>query len=134
MPSTEVTKHLVVDLKTGFAYGLKIDADGNCTGAQPLNTLVETLEGRLAGKFGTLVGKNPLGPVVAEDARPYGQTTYAVELTKDGKEGELFTIVWPKKEDAEKGNLPIVAKKSLPEDLMKSGIAAIPKALKGQKG
>lgn len=123
--SNQVTKHLIVDLKTGFAYGIKMDAEGNCKAVQPLNTVIESLDGRPVRKFGPLEGKN--GMDLKEPATlPYGKTTFAVEMSPDGKPGDIFTIVWPKKEDADKGVLPAVAKRNLPEDLVKVGIA--PKA------
>ncbi|MBI3440544.1 MAG: AAA family ATPase [Proteobacteria bacterium] len=125
MPSSKTTKHLVVDLKTGFAFGIKLDAEGNCKGAQQLNSVIETPEGRLVSKF---------GPTAAQDTVPYGQTTYAVELTKDGERGEIFTLVWPTKAEADQGAQPAVAKKELPDDLIKAGIAPAPKGKKAKKG
>lgn len=129
--AVEFTKHLIVDLKTGFAYGVKLDGDGNCKAVQPLNSAIESLDGRLINKFGPLV--SAANPEKA-NTLPYGQTTYCVEMTADGKTGQLFTLVWPKKEDADKGVLPQVARKSLPENLMEAGIAAIPKGLQDGKG
>lgn len=127
--AVEFTKHLIVDLKTGFAYGIKLDGDGDCKAVQPLNSAIESLDGRLINKF---------GPLIADPAKaqtlPYGQTSYCVEMTPDGRAGQLFTLVWPKKEDADKGVLPQVARKTLPENLMEAGIAAIPKALIDGKG
>lgn len=128
---SEMTKHLIIDIKTGFAYGLKLDAEGNCKAIQPLNSAIETLEGKLVNKFGPLIAVNTAKPGVSP--LPYGKTTYAVELKDDGEKGHLFTVVWPKKEDAEKGALPIVAKKELPDDLVKAGIAPAPKGAKGVK-
>jgi len=129
--ATEFTKHLIIDLKTGFAYGIKLDGEGNCKAVQPLNTAIESLEGRVINKFGPQI--SAANPATAQTL-PYGKTTYAVEMTADGKSGEVFTIVWPKKEDADKGVLPQVAKKELPDNLMESGLAATPKALKDGKG
>jgi len=129
--ATEFTKHLIIDLKTGYAYGVKLDGEGNCKAVQPLNTAIESLDNRVINKFGPLL--NAADPTKA-NTLPYGKTTYCVEMTADGKTGELFTLVWPKKEEADKGVLPIVARKELPENLMEAGIAAIPKALKDVKG
>ncbi len=137
MSDSKVTKHLIIDLKTGYAYGIKLDSEGNCKAAQPLNSAIESLEGRVIEKFGPLLGVgNPLGatPPADQAALPYGQTTYAVEMTKDGKGAQLFTVVWPKKEEAEAGAFPLVAKKDLPADLVKAGIAPAPKGVKKQKG
>ncbi|HYD19816.1 MAG TPA: AAA family ATPase [Patescibacteria group bacterium] len=128
--AAEFTKHLIVDLKTGYAYGVKLDADGNCKAVQPLNTAIESLDGRPVNKFGPLI--NAANPEKAPTL-PYNQTTYCVEMT-DGKAGQLFTMVWPKKEDGDKGVLPLVARKELPANLMDAGFAAIPKALKDAKG
>ena len=100
MPSSQITKHLVVDLQTGFAYGIKLDAEGKCKGVQPLNVAIETLDGRLVNKFGPAAGNKPAQP--AANTVPYGKTTYAIEMTQDGGTGEIFTLVWPKKEDADK--------------------------------
>lgn len=131
----EMTKHLIVDLKTGFAYGIKLDEKGECKAAQPLNTAIESMDGRLINRFGPTQGEKPAfgGPVDKPNMLPYGQTTYAVEMT-DGKAGQVFTVVWPKKEDWDKGVMPQVAAKALPDNLMASGVAATPKALKDGKG
>lgn len=134
---SEVTKHLVIDVKTGFAYGIKLDAEGVCKAIAPYNSSIETLDtGRVINKFGPLLGAsdpfNPAPPAV--NTLPYGQTTVAVELKNDGKKGEIFTIVWPKKEDADKGMLPVIAHKEMPDDLVKAGIAPMPKGGSGAKG
>ncbi len=123
----ESTKHLLIDIKTGFAYGLKLDSNGLCEGAQPLNVDVQNLTGSSVRTFGPLVGVNP-ATINATGANPlpFGQTTYAVELTADGKRGDLFTIVWPTKEDTKKGVMPTVGRKALPDDLVAAGIAARP--------
>ena len=129
--AAEFTKHLIIDLKTGYAYGIKLDGEGNCKAVQPLNTAIESLDSRVINKFGPLL--NAADPLKA-NTLPYGQTTYCVEMTADGKSGQLFTMVWPKKDEADKGVLPVVARKEIPENLMEAGIAAIPKALKDAKG
>jgi stage V sporulation protein K len=135
MSNTEVTKHLILDLKTGFAYGIKLDAEGKCTGVQPLNSAIEALDGRVINKFGPMLAAgNPFGGMQLPSMLPYGQTTFAIELTQDGQKGGIFTLVWPKKEDSDAGVMPAVARKELAEDLIKSGIAAAPKAIGGQKG
>ncbi len=128
--SNEVTKHLIVDLKTGFAYGIKMDSEGNCKAVQPLNTQIESLDGRPVRKFGPLEGKHGLD-LKDPAALPYGKTSYCVEMSPDGKPGDIFTVVWPKKEDADKGILPAIAKRALPEDLVKVGIAPRVKLDKG---
>lgn len=122
------TKHLVIDLKTGFAFGLKMSADGKCEGAQPLNIDVQTLTGTSVKTFGPLVGVNPasINPANANPL-PYGKTTFAVELLADGSRGKLFTIVWPAKAEADKGVMPQVAVKQLPESMIDSGFAARPR-------
>lgn len=127
--ANEVTKHMIVDLKTGHAYGLKLDGEGKCLGVQPLNTVLETLDNRLVNKFGPLVGGNAGSMRGEPDTLPFGKTTYAVELTADGAPGSIFTLVWPNKKDAQAGVLPTVAKNSLPDDLVKARIAPSPKAL-----
>lgn len=130
----EETKHLVVDLKTGFAYGIKLDAKGKCVAAQPLNVQIESLDGRPVKTFGPLVGVNP-ATIIATGGNPlpYGQTTYATELAQNGARAKLFTIVWPSKEDAAKGVLPQVATKALPANLIEAGFAARP-AVEGAEG
>ena len=132
MASNKITKHLVVDLQTGFAYGIRLDADGKCKGAQPLNVAIEALDGRVITKFGPTVDDKPSAP--QSDRVPYDKTTYAIEMTDDGKTGEIFTIVWPSKKDADQGAFPEVIKRELPDDLVKAGIAPPPKSVKGQKG
>lgn len=121
--ANEVTKHLIVDLKTGFAYGIKLDEQGNCKAVQPLNTNIETLEGKLVRQFGPLAAHNGNPGLRDPQVLPYSQTTYAVELSEDGKPGSIFTIAWPSKKDADAGVLPAVAKASLPDDLVKARIA-----------
>jgi len=133
MASNEITKYLVVDLQTGFAYGIKLDGEGKCKGAQPLNVAIETLDGRLVNKFGpAITGNKP--PAQQPNTIPYGKTTYAIEMTQDGTTGEIFTLVWPNKKEADQGALPQVVRKELPDDLVKAGIAPPPKTEKGQKG
>ena len=136
MSKTEVTKHLILDLKTGFAYGIKLDAEGKCTGVQPLNSAIEALDGRVINKFGPLLATGiQFGSMQQPPAMlPYGQTTFAVELTQGGQKGGIFTLVWPKKEDSDAGVMPVVARKELADDLIKSGIAAAPKAVGDSKG
>jgi AAA+ superfamily predicted ATPase len=135
MASNEVTRHLIIDIKTGFAYGIKMDGEGNCKAVQPLNSSIESLDGRVVSKFGPLLSQNdPFGGKPANaNTLPYGKTTYAVEMTEDGKTGQMFTIVWPEKAEADKGVLPIIAHKELPDDLVKAGIAPRP-AVKQGKG
>ncbi|MDY0009974.1 MAG: hypothetical protein RBS08_09730, partial [Bdellovibrionales bacterium] len=77
--ANEVTKHLIVDLKTGFAYGIKLDEQGNCKAVQPLNTNIETLEGKLVRQFGPLAAHNGNPGLRDPQVLPYSQTTYAVE-------------------------------------------------------
>ncbi|MFN7114135.1 MAG: AAA family ATPase [Alphaproteobacteria bacterium] len=132
--ANEVTRHLIVDLKTGFAYGIKLDAEGNCKAVQPLNTNIETLEGKLVQKFGPLASNNGAPGLRDPQTLPYSQTTYAVELSAEGKTGSIFTIVWPSKKDAEAGILPNVAKAVLPDDLVKARIAPAPKTANSGEG
>jgi AAA+ superfamily predicted ATPase len=123
MASAEMTKHFIMDLKTGFTYGIKLDAEGNCKAVQSLKPSIETDDGRVIQKFG------PLHSLSATQAPlPYGQTTVAVELTADGSKGRMFTIVWPTQEEVTAGTLPRIASKSLPDDLVKAGLAPRPKA------
>lgn len=134
--ANEVSRHLIIDIKTGFAYGIKMDGEGKCKAVQPLNTAVESLEGQLVRKFGPLLTQTGAfdGRTPSNQTLPYGKTTYAVELTADGKAGQMFTIVWPKKEDADKGVLPTVAHKELPDDLVQAGLAPRPAGVKGARG
>ncbi len=123
----ESTKHLLIDIKTGFAYGVKMSADGICEAAQPLNVDIQSLQGASVRTFGPLVGLDPATvQATGGNPLPYGQTTYAVELAQDGSRGNLFTINWPSKADAAKGILPLVAVKKLPENLIDAGFAARP--------
>lgn len=125
--ANESTRHMIVDLKTGFSYGIKLDAEGKCTAVQPLNTNVETLEGKLVQKFGPLVSA-PGGGLRDPQTLPYGKTTYCVELSSSGAAGSIFTVVWPSKKDADAGVLPTIAKAALPDDLVKARIAPAPKS------
>jgi len=138
MSSNKATKHLVIDLKTGFAYGVKLDEDGACKGVQLLNGMILSGDGRIVNVNGVpqnvALDKVDLSSLPLRGESPYGQTTCAIELTPDGKNGELFTLVWPNKEAADLGALPAIVKKPLPDDLVKAGIAPPPKSLKGAKG
>lgn len=134
MSAKEFTKHLIIDLKTGYAYGIMLDGEGNCKAVQPYNSAIEALDGRVINKFGPLLAAGRPQTPAEPTALPYGQTTYAIEMTKDGKGAQMFTIIWPKKEDAEAGVFPAVAKKDMPDDLVKAGIAPAPKGAKKQKG
>lgn len=135
-----ITTAIVVDLKTGFPYGLRIDAEGNCTGIQPLNAVIEKMDGKVIDRFGPSFTSqfNNISPMLPPNAQnfepPYGQVMYAIELTQEGKRGGIFTIVWPSKEEYQAGARPVLAKKELPEDLIKAGLAPFPKNAKGQKG
>lgn len=123
----ESTKHLLIDVKTGFAYGVQMSADGVCEAAQPLNVSIQNLQGETKKTFGPLIGVDPKTiAVTGDNPLPYGQISFAVELIQDGNRGNLFTIVWPSKADAAKGVLPRIAIKKLPENLMDAGFAARP--------
>lgn len=132
----KTTKHMIVDLKTGFAYGLKLSAKGECKAIQPLNTVIKAFDGRTVAEFGPLADvANDDPSTITADTLPYGKTTYAVELIDGGaKTGKLFTLKWPTKEAANKGDLPAVGVKELPEDLVKAGLAAAVKGDKNAKG
>lgn len=129
MAKVETTKHLLIDIKTGFTYGIALDADGQCVAAQAMNTQIQRLDGTPTKLFGPLAGMDP-ATIAARKAEPlpFGMMTYAVELREDGRRGNLFTIQWPSKEDAAKGVRPMVAEKGLPEDLIAAGFAARPRA------
>ncbi len=131
MPNEQVTKHTVIDVKTGVSYGLKLDAEGNCKAIQLLSTSIETVDGRGVTEF-SLVKDNPMDrPSLTPpnsrvaDVLPYGQTIYAVEPASDSANPQVFTIVWPKREDADKGAKPYVSRKDMSDDLSKSGFAPL---------
>jgi AAA+ superfamily predicted ATPase len=123
------TKHLIVDIKTGYAYGIKLDNEGKCTAVQPLNTIIESLSGdTVVNKFGPLV--DAVNPTKAKDI-PYGKTIYAVEMGLGDKSGKMFTVAFPSEADIKAGIMPSVATKEMPEDLARAGLAAAVK-IKGQ--
>ncbi len=125
--ASKETKHLVIDMKTGFAYGIVLDGDGKCVSAMPFNNDVQKLDGTSVKLFGPLVGVNPASITPANaNPLPYGQTTVAVELAQDGSRGKVFTIKWPSKEDAQNGVTPLIAVRQLPADLVQAGFAARP--------
>jgi len=131
MAGDKITKHLIVDLKTGFAYGIKMDEDGNCKGVQPLNLLLENTSNEVVSKFGpTYIDGDQTDPM---KQLPFGQTISAVEMTEE-KKRKVFTLVWPSKEDFQNGVRPTVTAKDLPEDLIKAGFAPPTKTKKGEKG
>jgi AAA+ superfamily predicted ATPase len=118
------TQHVVIDLKTGYAYGIRLDSDGNCKAVQPLATVIEKMDGNEVTRFSPLEG-------FPMQLMPYGQTISAVEVTGD-KLGQMFTMVWPTKAAFDKGARPEITRKDLPQDLIKAGIAPGPKTAKGK--
>lgn len=132
-----VTRHIVIDIHTGRAYGVALNEKSECTAVQPLNQIVLNDEFKPVLEVLTKNAKASRQPAMGgakpgdKDELPFGATTFGVELTKDGKStGEIFTIVWPTKEEAEKGKLPAVGRKEMPKDLVKAGIAAFPDVLR----
>lgn len=119
MPSVDVTKkYWAIDLKTDITYGLKIDAEGNCTSAQVLPTGVVNMKGEV-------IAVSDPDPGV-----PFGETITAVEMNGESY-GKVFTLVWPSEKDWNKGARPAVTMKDLPDDLVKAGIAPPPKSASG---
>jgi SpoVK/Ycf46/Vps4 family AAA+-type ATPase len=47
-------------------------------------------------------------------------------MREDGGNGQLFTIVWPQQAEAERGVMPVIARKDFPSDLVKAGFARPP--------
>lgn len=123
------TKHMLLDIQTGFFYAMKLKEDGACEAVSSYNTIVKTLSGdRTVQQY---------GPSFTEDdapVMPFGKTTFAIDMKKDGTRGDLFTIVWPKQEDAAAGVKPQVTRKPLPANLVDAGIAAAPKGAPASKG
>ena len=96
----EMTKHLIVDLKNG--YRLRRQARQrmeNCKSRSAVELAIESLDGRVINKFTRLLEMTAIRCLAARlkirTSLPYGQTTYAVEMTADGKTGKLFTLIWP---------------------------------------
>lgn len=129
--NNKLTRRVVMDVQTGVLYGLAFDDKGDVKGARLMSEgpIVQDPNGG-GGAPGMPPGMPgmPGGPKPVTEL-PYGDTSYAIDPTGKG-EFEVFTIVWPEKEDAENGKMPAVASKVLPADLVKAGIAAWPDELK----
>ena len=66
-----------------------------------------------------------------------GTKSFCVDMSAAEAKPQIYTIAWPSKQDVEKAQnegkpdpLPHVAKKELPQDLIKAGLAAMPDSLK----
>ncbi|TVQ84114.1 MAG: AAA family ATPase [Micavibrio sp.] len=128
--NTDVKRHVVMDIESGAVYGIALKEDGSVHGMQRFDRDLPTIFG--------LPPKPPKGPALpppggapggGDDDLPYGKTVYAVDLG-GSEDKNLFTIVFPSKEEIEEGQLPHVGVKSLPADLVKAGLAAWPDTLK----
>ena len=130
-----LTQHLVIDLKTGFSYGVQLDSAGHCTAVQAMNTVIQRLNNTTAMVLSPLTRRlDPLAPLGPNEGLPFGQTIHAAEWAQDGRKSEIFTLVWPTEKEFEKGARPLVSRKDMPGDMVKAGFAPIPQPLKGQKG
>lgn len=116
-----IEKKFVIDIKTGFTYGIALADDGTCKGFQPLTTVLQRLDTTTVDVFGPIQGEDP--------ALPFGKTLYAVELTKGEATGQIYTIVVPSEEEVKKGTKPQITSLALPADLAAAGFAAAPKRL-----
>ncbi len=135
--TNQSSRHLIVDVKTGFTYAIKLDGDGLCTAVQSFNNVIQTVDGKTVGAFGPMISTAPVPPgfpIPKKDDLPYGQTTVCVELRQDGKKGKVFTLVWPKEDEMDKGVYPVVASKDVPDDLVRLGFAPAAKGPGGGKG
>lgn len=112
--------HYVMDVKTGFVYGLMLDEAGHCLKVQALDASLQTQTGTLVKKF------SPVSARVRPDGIPYGETIFAVEVGAEEGTGKLFTLSFPK----EKGSLPVIRTKDLPSSMTQSGFAAPPVAFR----
>ncbi len=118
---------VIMDIKSRIVYALNMDSDDKVTGVQKLT------EGPLFSKGpagGQPPGMPPMGG--AEEPFPYGKTIYGVDVAEKG-EPELFTVVFPDKEDMENGKMPSIASKALPADLIQTGLANLPNELKSEE-
>ena len=124
----KIERHVVMDLESGNVYGIALNEDGSVYG-------VQKFEGDIPAMFGMPPKpRQPMLPPGAPgadkgDDLPYGKTIFAVDLG-GSEDKNLFTIVWPDKEELKNGELPHVAIKPMPEDLLKAGLAAWPDSLK----
>ena len=131
----EVTKHVVIDLKTGRSYGLKMDGKGQCLGIQPLLTNIETESGDPVAQIGrdAKPANDELYPAAPEGMVPFGKTIVAVEPAQGDQKAKIFTIAFPSKDEMDKGVKPLVAVKPLSDDLVRSGVAAAIKSVADKK-
>src|SRR4051812_11117512 len=113
MSNDITTRYYALDLKTGVTYGIKLDADGNCTAVQAMKTVIRNKDNVDSVTFDPL-NTNP-------NLMPFGQTISAIEVNGTTL-GQAFTMVWPTEAEFSKGKRPLVTKKDLPQDLIKAGI------------
>ncbi len=125
----ELTRHVVMDIESGSVYGIALKDDGTVHGMQRFDRDIPTILGVPPKQPKQPALPPPGGPGAEADDLPYGKTTYAVDVS-GSEDKNLFTIVWPEKEEVEAGALPHVGIKPLPADLVKSGLAAWPDSLK----
>ncbi|MBL1147351.1 MAG: AAA family ATPase [Pseudomonadota bacterium] len=124
----DVKRHVVMDIDSGAVYGLALKEDGTVFGMQKFDRDLPTIFGLPPKQKGP--GMPPGMPGAPdEDELPYGKTVYAVDLA-GSEDRNLYTIVFPDKEEVEAGQLPHVGVKSLPANLVKAGLAAWPDSLK----
>lgn len=126
----ELKRHVVMDIESGAVYGIALKEDGSVHGMQRFDRDIPTILGMPPKKPSGAPGLPPGAPgAPSDDEFPYGKTTYAVDVS-GSEDKNLFTIVWPEKEDLEAGQMPHVGVKPLPADLVKEGLAAWPDTLK----
>lgn len=136
MPTNELTKYMAMDPTTGFLYGIGLNAAGDCEGVQPLSYVPERFDGTIVEDVSGRAKK--IGPFSKRSYRPgdefpYGKTSCLIEVVDGNRVGQkIFTVVWPTKEEMEKGTKPSVSKKDaskeLVADLIRAGIAPAAKS------
>ena len=114
-------RRFLLDIESSVLYMINFDADeGKIVGIKSAS------QGR------PLVSSNapPMGGVPgASDELPFGQTTYCIDPTGE-RPFELYTVVWPSKDEMEAGKMPHMGVSMLPRDLVKAGLATWPKTLR----
>lgn len=116
-------RRYILDIETSVVYLMNFDADSDKVLGVRRASQGSIVPSPNAGGFG---GGQPPNP---QDEMPFGQTMYGIDPTGD-RPFELYTVVWPTKEQMDAGEMPHVATSNLPRDMIKAGLATYPKSLR----
>ena len=111
-------RRYVLDIETSVVYHINIDADSD-----------KVLGVRRATQGPIVSAGSGPQPGQPQEELPFGQTVYAIDPTGE-RPFELYTIVFPTKEQMDQGEMPQMSTSALPRDMIKAGLATMPKGLR----